>query len=58
MAKTTAFDRQAPVYDAWFEKNDGMYQAELKLCGPLFRPTAMGWKSVRQWRVRGYADAA
>ena len=30
MAKTTAFDRQAPEYDAWFEKNDGMYQAELE----------------------------
>jgi ubiquinone/menaquinone biosynthesis C-methylase UbiE len=30
MAKITTFDRQAAEYDAWFEKNNGLYQAELE----------------------------
>ncbi|MBT0666461.1 methyltransferase domain-containing protein [Geobacter pelophilus] len=30
MAKTIAFDRQTAAYDAWFDKNNGLYQAELE----------------------------
>lgn len=30
MAKIIAFDRQADAYDAWFENNHGLYQAELE----------------------------
>jgi SAM-dependent methyltransferase len=30
MAKTVPFDEQPEEYDAWFEKNKGLYQAELE----------------------------
>ena len=42
MTKTTSFDEQAREYDAWFEKNNGLYQAELEALRAVIPATGHG----------------
>lgn len=42
MAKTTTFDEQASEYDAWFEKNNRLYQAELEALETFIPATGQG----------------
>lgn len=42
MAKITTFDRQAAEYDAWFEKNNRLYQAELEALQAFIPTTGQG----------------
>lgn len=42
MAKTTSFDEQTSEYDAWFKKNNGLYQAELEALQAFIPATGQG----------------
>jgi len=42
MNNITAFDRQTPEYDAWFEKNNDCYQAELEALHAFIPATGQG----------------